>query len=139
MPRQSPAAVPIPLPPRQRSCASLPERRGTLGLLFTGKVILERGKEVPDDRDAPRSSQQLLASPAAYVGDVRVVEGEAEDPAEQRQERGKVRFGSCPAPLVPTSRGQDAASLCPIPTSSPQLPRASACVLQSRSAEASDC
>lgn len=56
-------------------------------MLFTGKVILEWGEEVPDDRDAPRSPQQLLASPAADVGDIRVGEGEAKDPAEQRQER----------------------------------------------------
>lgn len=88
MPWQSLAAVPVPLPPRQRSCASLPERRGTLSLLFAGKVILERGKEVPDDGDAPRSPQQLLASPAADIGDIRVVEGEAKDPAEQRQKTG---------------------------------------------------
>lgn len=80
VPWQSLVAVPVPLPPRQRSCASLPERRGTLGLLFTGKIILERGKEVLDDWDAPRSLQQLLASPAANVGDICVVEGEAKDP-----------------------------------------------------------
>lgn len=56
-------------------------------MLFTGKVILEWGEEVPDDRDVPRSPpQQLLASPAD-VGDLRVGEGEAKDPAEQRQER----------------------------------------------------
>ena len=99
MPRQRLAAVPVPLPPRQRSRASLPERRGTLGLLFTGKVIRERGKEVPDDGDAPRPPQQLLASPAADVGDVRAVEREAEDPAEQR---GRVRPD--PAPRRPPGR-----------------------------------
>lgn len=63
--------------------------------LFTGKVILEWGEEVPDDRDVPRATQQLLASPAADVGDIRVGEGEAKDPAEQRQEKvgeaGEVR------------------------------------------------
>lgn len=56
-------------------------------MLFTGKVILEWGEEVPDDRDVPRPPQQLLASPAADVGDIRVGEGEAKDPVEQRQER----------------------------------------------------
>lgn len=53
-------------------------------MLFTGKVILERGEEVLDDGDAPGPPEQLLASPAADVGNVGVVEGEAEDPAEQR-------------------------------------------------------
>lgn len=56
-------------------------------MLLAGKVILERGEEVLDDRDAPRPPQQLLASPAARAGDLAVVEGEAKDPAEQRQER----------------------------------------------------
>lgn len=56
--------------------------------LFTGKVILEWGEEVPDDRDVPRSlPQQLLAGPTAHGGDIRVGEGEAKDPGEQRQER----------------------------------------------------
>lgn len=53
-------------------------------MLFTGKVILERGEEVLDDGDAPGPPEQLLASPAADVGNVGVVEGEAKDPAEQR-------------------------------------------------------
>lgn len=54
-------------------------------MLFTGKVILEWGEEVLDDGDAPGPPEQLLASPAADVGNVGVVEGEAEDPAEQRR------------------------------------------------------
>lgn len=60
---------------------------GRSSLLFTGKVILEWGEEVPDHRDVPRSPQQLLASPTADVGDFCVGEGKAKDPAEQRQER----------------------------------------------------
>lgn len=52
--------------------------------LLAGKVILERGEEVLDDRDAPGSSEQLLASPTADVGDVGAVQGEAKDPGGQR-------------------------------------------------------
>lgn len=52
--------------------------------LLAGKVILERGEEVLDDRDAPGPSEQLLASPAADVGDVGAVQGEAKDPGGQR-------------------------------------------------------
>lgn len=69
-------------------------------MLFTGKVILEWGEEVPDDRDTPRAPQQLLASPAADVGDIRVGQGEAKDPAE----RGQVRQSRNPLPwaaLIP--------------------------------------
>lgn len=54
-------------------------------MLFTGKIILERGEEVLDDGDAPGPPEQLLASPAADVGNVGVVEGEAEDPVHPRE------------------------------------------------------
>ena len=52
--------------------------------LLAGKVMLERGDEVRDDRGAPGPPEQLLASPAADVGDVGAVQGEAKDPAGQR-------------------------------------------------------
>lgn len=78
-----------------RSWTVTREPRGPRGL-FTGKVILEWGEEVPDDRDAPGPLQQLLASAAADAGDLGVVEGEAEDPGAEAEE-GWLRLGQDPS------------------------------------------
>lgn len=81
--------------------ASLPEeRRGDPCLLFTGKIILERGEQVPNDWDTPRPAKQLLASSAPHVGHVRVVEGEAKNPAGAGEKQslnlgGNPHVGAC--------------------------------------------
>lgn len=48
--------------------------------LFAGKVVFQWCEQMPDDRDAPGPAQELLPGTAAHVGDVCVVDGEAEDP-----------------------------------------------------------
>lgn len=40
---------------------------------------------MPDDRDTPGATQQLLSGAAAHVGHVSVVNREAKDPAEENQ------------------------------------------------------
>lgn len=52
--------------------------------LFTGKVVLQGGEEVSDDRHAPGPPKQLLTGHTAHVGDVCVVYREAEDPGSGR-------------------------------------------------------
>ena len=53
------------------------------GGLFTGKVVLQGGEEVSDDRHAPGPPKQLLTGHTAHVGDVCVVYREA-DPQGSR-------------------------------------------------------
>lgn len=53
---------------------------GCLGGLFTGKVVLQGGEEVSDDRHTPGPPKQLLAGTTAHVGHIRVVYRKAEDP-----------------------------------------------------------
>ena len=53
--------------------------------LHTSKIFLQRSEEVADDRHAPRPAQQSLPRQAAHVGDVGIVDGEAEHPAERGQ------------------------------------------------------
>lgn len=48
--------------------------------LFTGKVVFEWCKEMPDNGDAPGPAQKLLSSTSAHVGHVCVVDREAKDP-----------------------------------------------------------
>lgn len=60
----------------QKSCWALAK-----WLLFTGKVVLQWRKQVPDDGDAPRTPQKLLPSAATHVGHISVVNREAKDPA----------------------------------------------------------
>lgn len=48
--------------------------------LHTSKIFLQRSEEVADDRHAPRPAQQSLPRQAAHVGDVGIVDGEAEHP-----------------------------------------------------------
>lgn len=48
--------------------------------LLAGEIVLKWGKQVPDHRDAPGPAQEPLPGPAAHVGHVCVVHGEAEDP-----------------------------------------------------------
>lgn len=55
---------------------------GCLGGLFTGKVVLQGGEEVSDDRHTPGPPKQLLAGTTAHVGHIRVVYRKAEDPGE---------------------------------------------------------
>lgn len=50
------------------------------GVLFTGKVVLQGGEEVSDDRYTPGPPEQLLAGNTAHVGHICVVYGKAEDP-----------------------------------------------------------
>lgn len=50
------------------------------GELFTGKVVLQGGEEVSDDRYTPGPTEQLLAGHPAHVGDICVVYRKAEDP-----------------------------------------------------------
>lgn len=52
-------------------------------MLFTGKVVLQRCKQVPNDGDAPGTPQELLPSAATHVGHVGVVNREAEDPVRR--------------------------------------------------------
>lgn len=54
---------------------------GRLHRLLAGKVVFKRCKQVPDDWDTPRASQQLLSGATAHVGHVGVVDWEAKDPA----------------------------------------------------------
>lgn len=53
--------------------------------LHTSKILLQRSEEVADDRHAPRPAQQSLPRQAAHVGDVGIVDREAEHPGEKRQ------------------------------------------------------
>lgn len=48
--------------------------------LVAGEVLLERGEEVPDDRDAPGASQQPLPGQTTHVGHISVVDGETKHP-----------------------------------------------------------
>lgn len=48
--------------------------------LLTGKVVLERSKEVADDGNTPGLPQKLLALLPVHVPHVRVVFGKTEDP-----------------------------------------------------------
>jgi len=41
---------------------------------------------VPDDGDAPGPAEELLSGAATHVGYIRVVDGEAEDPAGGKQD-----------------------------------------------------
>lgn len=72
--------------------------------LVTSKIILERGKEVADDRDTPRPSEQLLATTTAHVVQVCVVERKAKDPGkgeEREAERLAQPFqGKASSPTV---------------------------------------
>lgn len=54
-------------------------------LLFTGKVVLQWRKQVPDDGNTPRTSQKLLPGAATHVGHVGVVNREAKDPVGGNQ------------------------------------------------------
>ena len=58
----------------------LREMLGAQCCLFTGKVVFEGCKQVPDDRHTPGPAQQLLPCTAAHVGHVSVVDGESKDP-----------------------------------------------------------
>ena len=60
--------------------------------LFTGKVVLERRKQMPDDGDAPGPAQEFLSGAAAHVGNICVVNGEAEDPAGEKVHDGHNEF-----------------------------------------------
>lgn len=57
------------------------------GGLFTGKVVLQGGEEVSDDRHTPGPPEQLLAGNTAHVGHIRVVYRKAEDPGGTRVKR----------------------------------------------------
>lgn len=59
---------------------------GQWGQLLAGEVVLQRGEEVADHRDAPGLPQDLLPLLPAHVPHVGVVFGEAEDPGEQKEE-----------------------------------------------------
>lgn len=73
------------------------------GGLFTGKVVLQGGEEVSDDRHAPGPPKQLLTGHAAHVGDVCVVYREAEDPgggvSERKDRESDAPPSGCLAPL----------------------------------------
>jgi hypothetical protein len=60
--------------------------------LFTGKVVLQGGKQVSDDWHTPRPAQQLLTGATAHVGHVCVVFRKAEDPGRAQSKRHKVRM-----------------------------------------------
>lgn len=57
------------------------------GGLFTGKVVLQGGEEVSDDRHTPGPPEQLLAGTTAHVGHIRVVYGKAEDPGGHQSKK----------------------------------------------------
>ncbi len=48
--------------------------------LVAGEVLLERGEEVPDDGDAPGTSQKPLPGQTTHVGHIGVVDGETKHP-----------------------------------------------------------
>lgn len=58
------------------------ERESIVGLV-AGKKLLERGKEVPYDRNTPRASKQPLPSQTTHVRHVGIVDGKTKYPEKR--------------------------------------------------------
>lgn len=104
---------------------------GCLGGLFTGKVVLQGGEEVSDDRHTPGPPKQLLAGTTAHVGHIRVVYRKAEDPGgwvgDGHNKKKEVR--SAPSSMLTASEsvsheqhGTALSALCPILSIRPTRP-----------------